>query len=556
MLRLKSIRALVVGSALGLMPAMQPAVVQAQALELSPVAALPAPRLAFSAQEMALAQEVAVYPGLADFYGTNGLQPIFTGPEGASRRAALIAATGQAASHGLPPARYDQPQLARIDRDMGQGGVDSLQAELAFAVSFQRWTHDLTGGVLNPERVDPGIKRKVARPKTGEMLRAFDQAANPLAWLEAQAPQDPEYQTLRAALRGKTALAAPAGTPLVPTGTWREGMAGPEVGLLRGRLAAMGLMPASASADDLFDAPLTSAVARFQSQTGLTPDGVAGPRTVARLNGGPSEGSAAILVALERMRWMHGRDPMARQVWVNLPEYTARILDGGQQVFETRVVIGKADPEFETPEFSETMKYLVANPRWNVPRSITVKEYLPRLQANRNAVSHIDVVDRAGNVIARDRIDFRKYTSANFPYRMRQKPSDDNALGAVKFMFPNPWNIYLHDTPTKHLFNQTQRAYSHGCIRVGRPLDLANELLQGQFANPEARFQKALESGRETYLNFSAPVPVHLVYFTAFPDANGRIQRFPDIYGRDAKVYQALVAAGIQTGLDSAALDH
>jgi murein L,D-transpeptidase YcbB/YkuD len=251
------------------------------------------------------------------------------------------------------------------------------------------------------------------------------------------------------------------------------------------------------------------------------------------------------------MRWMAGQDLNARHVWVNLPEYNARIMENGREVFETRTVIGKANQEFETPEFTENMQFLVVNPRWNVPRSITVKEYLPRLQANRNAVGHLDVVDSAGRVIGRDRIDFRKYTAANFPYRMRQKPSDDNALGVVKFMFPNPWNIYLHDTPTKHLFNNETRAYSHGCIRIGRPIDLAHELLAGQVGNPEATFQKALRSGQESFLNLRQPIPVHLVYFTAFPDADGQIRRFPDIYGRDAQVHAALTASAERAARDS-----
>jgi murein L,D-transpeptidase YcbB/YkuD len=128
---------------------------------------------------------------------------------------------------------------------------------------------------------------------------------------------------------------------------------------------------------------------------------------------------------------------------------------------------------------------------------------------------------------------------------MRQKPSDDNALGVVKFMFPNPWNIYLHDTPTKHLFDQSRRAYSHGCIRIGRPRDLAYELMRGSFDDPQARFARALESGRETYLNLRPPIPVHLVYFTAFPDESGKIRHYADIYDRDAKVYAALAKLGV-----------
>lgn len=521
-----------------------PCVAHAQSPELAVAGALPAPRLIFSESEMALAAAVAKSPGLADFYGTNGLRPIFGGHAGAGLRAALIAAVGEARGNGLPPARYHQQNLIELDRS----GAGALKDEIAFAKTFANWTHDITGGILDPAKIGHGIKREVTRPATGDLLRAFAKADDPAAWLRGIAPQDRAYLALRAALGRQSGLVAPAGTPTVPAGLWRQGDTSPEIGVLRVRLAAIGFDARPVASPDTFDAPLVAALAAFQAEAGLPADGVAGPRTITRLNRGTDAQSDAILVALERMRWMHGQDLNARHVWVNLPEYNARIMENGHEVFETRAVIGKPDEQYETPEFSETMKYIVVNPRWNVPRSITVKEYLPRLKANRNAVSHIDVVDGRGNVIARNQIDFGKYTAANFPYRMRQKPSDDNALGAVKFMFPNPWNIYLHDTPTKHLFNESRRAFSHGCIRIGRPMDLAHELLVGTVADPEAVFAKALATGRETYLNLRPPVPVHLVYFTAFPDEIGVIRRYPDIYGRDALVYQALVKAGLETG--------
>lgn len=525
-----------------------PRLVQAQALDAAPMAALPAPRLSFSQQEMQLAAQVAEHPGLADFYGTNGLKPIFIGVEGAARRTALIAAVEQAASHGLPVRRYDQAGLRRLDRK----AVLGVEDEIRFARAFADWSHDISGGVLDPRKVESGIKREVHRPRTGDLLRAFAAAAEPAAVLADLPPHDPRYEALRRALTSQSQLIAPADAPAVPDGLWRSGVSDPAIAALRVRLASIGFAAPPAGSPLTFDAPLQQAVAAYQQAAGLPADGVAGPRTVARLNRGTGPEAEAILVALERMRWMRGHDLAARHVWVNLPEFNARIYENGQEIFETRVVVGKANREFETPEFTELMKYMVVNPRWNVPRSITVKEYLPRLQANRHAVGHLDVVDGAGNVISRDRIDFRQYTAKSFPYRMRQKPSDDNALGQVKFMFPNPWNIYLHDTPTKHLFNQSSRAYSHGCIRVGRPVDLAHELLKGQVESPEAVFSKALKSGRETYLNLRPPLPVHLVYFTAFPDETGKIRRFPDIYGRDALVYAALIKAG----LDSAATDE
>lgn len=543
------IRALVVPSILAstaLVLVGLPQKTAAQGLETASISTLPAPRLVFSDQEMQLAQAVAQDPGLADFYGSNGLKPVFLGEQGAARRQAVIAAVGQAASHGLPPARYRADVLVAL----ADGGVDSLDEELAFARTFERWTHDVTGGILDPQRVDPGIKRKVARTGTGDLLRALVSSGDPVGFAASLGPADPRYAMLRDALTRQDRLTAPAGTPVVPAGTLRPGDSGTAVLALRERLGAMGFTAVPEAETETFDTTLAAALAAFQTEAGMAADGIAGPRTVARLNRS-AQTDPAILVALERMRWMNGQDPMTRQVWVNLPEFTARVMQDGQELFSTRVVVGKADPDYETPEFSETMKYIVVNPRWNVPRSITVKEYLPRLQANRNAVGQLDVVDGAGRVIPRDRIDFRKYTAANFPYRMRQKPSDDNALGQVKFMFPNPWNIYLHDTPTKHLFNQASRAYSHGCIRVGRPIDLAHEVLSGQVGDPEATFAKALKSGNETFLNLRQPIPVHLVYFTAFPDADGQIRRFADIYGRDAQVHAALVAVAERAARDS-----
>lgn len=512
------------------------------------MAALPAPRLIFSDADMSLARAVAGYPGLADFYGSNGLKPVFLGTQAAARRQALITAIASAGSHGLPVARYGVQQLIVMDRQ----GAGSLDAELAFAQAFLKWSHDVSGGILDPQKVDPGIKRSPLRRPAGEMMREFIAAADPQAWLAGLAPRDAEYLALQNALASMSRHIAPAGTPLAAPGTWREGATGKGVILLRERLAAIGFPAQPEDKPGRFDATLAQAVAGFQDSVGLQPDGVAGPRTIARLNRGFGNEAQGILVALERMRWMQGQDLNARHVWVNLPSFSASVVENGQPVFSTKVIIGKDLDTHETPEFSETMKYLVANPRWNVPRSITVKEYLPRLQANRNAVSHLDVVDGAGNIISRDRIDFRKYTAASFPYRMRQKPSDDNALGVVKFMFPNPWNIYLHDTPTKHLFNESRRAFSHGCIRIGRPLDLAREMLRGQVSDPAATLSNALASGKERYLNLSHPVPVHLVYFTAFPDETGQIRRYPDIYGRDGRVFAALAKAGLDGRLDSA----
>ena len=199
-----------------------------------------------------------------------------------------------------------------------------------------------------------------------------------------------------------------------------------------------------------------------------------------------------------------------------------------------------------SPEFSDQMELMVVNPTWSVPRSITVKEYLPLLKKNPNAAGHLKIVDRKGRAINRGAVDFKQYTERNFPYSMSQPPSDENALGKVKFLFPNQWNIYLHDTPSKSLFDREVRAFSHGCIRVGRPFDLAYALLAPQTEDPEGLFQKYLRSGAETPVRLETPVPVHLVYFTAWPNARGRMEYRRDVYGRDAHIHDALIAAGVE----------
>ena len=491
----------------------------------------PPPRLDFTPAQIALADAVRHDPDLAAFYGGNGLRPVFSGPAGAARRAALAEAVAHAPEHGLPPARYALPQ------------AEGLAGEVALAGLFTRWVNDLTRGLVDPRKLSPQIKRRPEGRDAGLALAGFAAAADPQAAMAALAPSDPFYLALQHALTGGPALIAPPGTPAAPSGLWKPGMRDAALADLRARLAALGFDPGPGAAD-LYDADLAQAVTRFQHAAGLGADGVAGPRTIARLNGTASDAQRDVLLAMERWRWLP-EDLGARHVWVNLPEYMTRIVQDGHVIFETRAVIGKATEDFETPEFSDQMEHLVFNPAWNVPRSITVREYLPKLRANPNAVGHIDIVDSRGRGVPRGQIDFSRYTAANFPYRMRQKPSDDNALGQVKFLFPNEWNIYLHDTPTRWLFDQARRAHSHGCIRIHRPLDLAAELLAPQLADPRASIQSALARSGEQWVRLTPAIPVHLVYFTTFPDAQGRLRHAPDIYGRDPALWRALQEVGL-----------
>ncbi|MDO5630352.1 MAG: L,D-transpeptidase family protein [Paracoccus sp. (in: a-proteobacteria)] len=511
----------------------------AQVPQVMMTGAQAAPRLDFTADEMALATAVAGNADLAAYYGSNGLRSIFGGPGGAARAAALQAAVAAMPDHGLPLSRYRADALAGAD-------PASLEGEVLHARILARVISDLTGGMVRPQSADPQIHRQVSRRAVADNLRDFAASPDPARFLSGLGPKDRRYRVLQGALAQRARLIAPAGTPAAPEGLWRDGARDPRLADLRLRLASIGFDAGPAADPALYDEGLSQAVLAYQQAAGLPADGIAGPRTIQRLNTGADRQTRAILIALERFRWMGDHDLNARHVWVNIPDYMVRVFDGGQEIFQTRAVMGKTSDDMQTPEFSDEMEYVVVNPSWNVPPGMFARDYFPRLQQNRNAFAHLDVVDRRGRVVPRDQIDFGRYTARSFPYRLRQKPSDDNALGIVKFIFPNQWNIYLHDTPSKGLFGESARAFSNGCVRLRDPIDFAHLLLSQQTDNPQRMFQRARDSGRETYLKLTPFVPVHLVYFTAFPDDSGQMRFYHDVYGRDATVWQAMAKAGLE----------
>ncbi|WP_431299720.1 L,D-transpeptidase family protein [Tabrizicola sp. BL-A-41-H6] len=497
-----------------------------------------------TAFSQSLATAAAADETVAEWYRSTGYDTLWTGADDAARRAAFLAAIERAPDHGLPVQRYDAGALIAAIRS-AETEADRGRLEVALTRAYVDWAHDLTSGVLEPKKVDPSILREITREDPQVLLArlASGDAAAVLADLEPKSAFYLSLMKAKIALEADIAAGGWGGGPV--TGPLEPGSTGPEVVALRDRLIAMGYLAANAS--QTYDRSLQAAVQEFQLNHGLNADGVAGESTVAEINVGPEARLRSVVVAMERERWMD-IDRSVRHIWVNQPEFTARIIDHGKTVFRTRVVIGKNVPDQRSPEFSDMMEHMVINPSWGVPRSITVKEYLPLLQRNPNAVGHLQVLDSRGRVVPRGAVNFAAYNARNFPYGLRQPPSDGNALGLVKFMFPNPYNIYLHDTPSKSLFDHEVRAYSHGCIRVADPFDLAYALLSMQTATPEADFDAALKTGRETVVKLDQPVPVHLVYFTAFPTAKGKMAYARDVYGRDAALYEALVAAGVVLG--------
>ena len=492
----------------------------------------------------AVAEAAAEDRDIATFYRENGYHPIWTGADAESRerRAALLRAIDAAPAHGIPVSRYDVPAITsalgdvRTERDLGR-------VEVELSRLFLRYARDVQTGMVVPGAIDPGLVRQVPyRDRTG-LLRDFSRASA-ASFLRKLPPQGPEYARLmREKMRFERIVDDGGWGEPVRGGKLEPGDGGDRVVQLRNRLIAMGYLERTASAS--YDERLRAAVSEFQEDHGLPVDGIAGGDTLDAVNIPADTRLAQILVAMERERWLNM--PLGkRHIWVNITDFHARIVDDGKVTFETRSVVGHRDPDRRTPEFSDEMEHLVLNPTWNVPRSIATGEYLPMLQRNPNAARHLLLIDRRGRVIPREMVeDFNRFNKQNFPFDMKQPPSRSNALGLVKFMFPNRHNIYLHDTPQKNLFGRDVRAFSHGCIRLNDPFDFAYALLARQEADPEGFFQRTLATGRETQVDLEQKVPVHLVYRTAFTRAKGRIQFRDDIYGRDAAIWRALERAGV-----------
>lgn len=481
---------------------------------------------------------------LSAFYRARGFAGIWAGGDGptVARRNALLAAMAESPVHGLGPSRHDPQALVRTlqaARTPYEQGV----AEVETSAAFLRLARDLNAGMLVPSEVDPHIKREVLAANPLALMTVFPEE-DPVAFLHGLAPATPEYSRLLSEKIRLEALVAAGGWGAeVPGGALEPGQGGAAVVALRDRLIDMGWLVPTATAT--YDSTMAEAVQRFQAAHGLAEDGRVGEGTLAQINIGPADRLRSVLVALERERW-NAAPRGARHVWVNLTDFTAQVVDDDVTTFVTRAVIGADAEDRQTPEFSDLMEFMVINPSWFVPRSIVVKEYLPQMQRNAGAAGHLRITDSSGNVINRNRINFGAYTARNFPFSMHQPPGDGNALGVVKFMFPNPWNIYLHDTPSKDLFEREVRAFSHGCVRLQRPRDFAYHLLARQTSDPQGLFGGKLDSGAESRVNLDQPIPVHLDYRTAFANVRGGLQFRRDIYGRDGRIWAALEAEGVE----------
>ncbi len=291
----------------------------------------------------------------------------------------------------------------------------------------------------------------------------------------------------------------------------------------------------------LFTEDLGYAIKLFQEQHGLKPDSVLGPRTIKEMNVSVHQRIEQILINMERCRWVP-KDFKGDYLMVNIPDYKLSVYNNDKVDWTCKVVLGKQSTS--TVIFNDELEYVVFSPYWNVPPSIIQNEMLPEIEENDNYfVEHNMEIVAQDNVTIIDpsSIKWRKYESEKFPYTIRQRPGAENPLGGVKFLFPNSYNIYLHDTSAKGLFDKTTRTFSHGCIRIEKPFDLARHLLQSDTAWTDDKILEAMNLGEEKYVKLKTKTPVYIVYFTAWVDTYGVIQFREDIYGHDAKMKALLL---------------
>ncbi|HHK74879.1 MAG TPA: peptidoglycan-binding protein [Rhizobiales bacterium] len=476
---------------------------------------------------------------LYEFYDLNNFAPIWVGQDGVNAKGrALVDHILGSEVHGLTPSDYGARLLKGA---LDATGIEALAGlEVRLSKALLSYGHDLSAGRLKPNKVDREVYIYPQGPDVGALLRGAAVATDMTAYLDDLAPHSPNYARLKSKLAEYRKIAARGGWTPVPKGeTLKPGMSDERVIILRKRLVESDHHPGTAPADErLFDEQLAEAVKLFQFRHGLTPDGVVGPRTLKALNVPASARVEQMVLNMERRRWMED-DLGERYIFVNLADFFLKVVDRGKTIHTALVVVGKT--YHRTPVFSKDMKYLVFNPYWNVPRSIAVKEILPKERNNPGWINrqNIRVVSASGKVIDPYMIDWASATARNFPYRFRQDSGRRNALGRVKFMFPNKFNIYLHDTPSKSLFKRTVRSFSHGCVRVQNPLDLAAVLLGWQGWSRK-QIDAVVAAGKRRIVRLKTPIPVHITYLTAWVNKDGSVHFRDDIYGRDKRLEKAL----------------
>lgn len=481
-----------------------------------------------------------------EFYAARSYAPLWITPGGVNERGrALAAAIGNAGADGLNPTDYGHIDIVRRLEASGQYELADL--EILLTKGLVRLAEHLSAGRLDPMLIERSSDLYPEGVEPAAVLAGIADAEDIGAYVSGFAPDQEEYRRLKKALEEYRAMAADGIVwPTVPEGeSLKPDMQDPRVPALREAMIAHGeLDPATPVGDDpmLYDLPLQEAVKRFQLRHGLIDDAVIGRNTLAAINTSLAQRIDQMILNLERRRWM-ADDRGNRFIFVNLADFQLKVVDNDRTIFTSPIVVGT---EYnQTPVFSDEMEYLEFNPYWNVPPKIARNELLPKIKENpgyivANNFELLSGWSDSSVPIDPMAIDWSTISAASFSFKLRQKPGVDNALGRVKFMFPNRFDVYLHDTPSRSLFTRETRTFSHGCVRVGDPLGLALVVLASQPGWDAARIDAVVASGTRTIVPLTNRLPVHIAYITAFVNKDGSVHFRRDIYKRDEALARAL----------------
>jgi murein L,D-transpeptidase YcbB/YkuD len=491
--------------------------------------------------------EVDVASGdlLAEIYERRGFEPAWSG---ISRLESLIELVRATAADGLDPEDYHLSDLEFVHNELVGGRQLTSQERAALDIGMTdaliRLGYHQRFGKVDPHDLDPtwNFSRELGGRDPASAIQEAIAAPSLTEFRDKYFPRVEIYQRLQTALAEYRRIAEAGGWPEVPDGpTLRSGDTDDRLQVLAKRLAVTGDLADRASVDlSTYGGELEQAVKVFQERHGLDADGIIGPATLRALNVPVGDRVDQIRVNLERGRWvMDGLSPDF--ILVNIAGFRAYMFRDWDEQWSTRVVVGKTYRK--TPVFRSEMKYVVFNPTWTVPYSIATKDILPQVQRDTSYLTtrNFIVKDRSGKVVDIDSVDWGSLSRRNFPYTLVQQPGTSNALGEIKFMFPNKYAVYLHDTPSKSLFGRAERTFSSGCVRVEHPFDFAEQLL-----GPDGWDAERIEAERQTReirtVFLSKPIPVLLLYWTAEVDDDGHVNFYEDVYERDQAILDALDA--------------
>jgi murein L,D-transpeptidase YcbB/YkuD len=495
------------------------------------------------------AGDAETWKAVRRLYESTGYEPVWL-EDGRGRKeiAVLREQVQRAAEDGLNPTDYDLGSADALQaarrRGLFKKGSDPeplMDADIRLSHAFLKFGAHLMRGRVRPGQVD---KHWFGSQRDEDLVQALKVAVDSGKIgesLERLRSQHPQYAALKKALARYRQVAASGGWSPLPAGTsLKPGQSDPRVAVLRAHLVATGDLPENAvAATPVFDAATQDALKRFERRHGLLADGRLDREVLAALNVPVEDRIRQIELSLERWRWLP-ETLGERYVLVNIPTFHLTAVDQGQATLQMRVVTGKQ--ESPTPIFSDEMTTVVFSPYWNVPPDIARNETMPAAMRDPGYLgrNNLEVV-RAGRVLDPWGVDWSRPGNVQF----RQRPGSQNALGGVKFMFPNQFDVYLHDTPADALFGRVERDYSHGCVRVEKPFELAQWVLQDRSEWSPERIQAAMRSGREQHIALKRRVPVYIVYETVWVQDDGTVEFREDIYGHDARQEQVLPASPI-----------